>query len=784
MREQIPTRAREQQIAATRVRHFTDFLIGREAELAALDAAWTNPAVNVVTLVGWGGVGKTALVSKWVAGLAARDFDGADYFDWSFYSQGTREQSSADWFVDLALRHFGDEPMADSARSPWDKGARLAQLVAERRTLLVLDGLEPLQHPPGPLTGELKDPAITALLKGLAGRNSGLCLVTTRERVRDLAGFEGSTAPRWELEHLSRSASVELLVSLGVHGAAAELERLAEEVQGHALTLNLLGRYLRDAHGGDVRMRDLVRYKEADAEVQGGQAFRLMEAYERWFAGEGEKGERLLAILRLLGLFDRPAAAELIAVLLRPPAISGLTDPIAGLSDAQWNLAVARLVECDLVSPHGAGLDAHPLVREHFGRRLREQSSAAWKAAHGRLFDHLKDDTEHRPDTLEGLQPLYQAVVHGCQAGRYEEALAGVYRDRILRGTGSDSFYSVKKLGAFGADLAAVACFFDSPWSCVSPALDDSAQAWLLNQAAFRLRALGRLREAVEPMRAGLEMDVRREDWSNASIAAGNLSELDLTLGDVAGALRDAERSVAFTDRSGDEFLRMGNRTILADALHHAGHGVDALARFREAEAMQAAQQPEYPLLYSLGGFRYCDLLLAGAERAAGRGGAAREVEEACDLVERRAGRALLIATRNHWILDIALDHLTLGRARLYRALLAGSRPDAAEAEIEQAVDGLRRAGTSHHLPRGLLTRAWLRSFQGDTSGARADVDEAEEIAERGPMPLFLADVHLYRARLFHDRAALAEARRLVEKHGYGRRREELADLEAVAGGW
>ena len=32
---------------------------------------------------------------------------------------------------------------------------------------------------------------------------------------------------------------------------------------------------------------------------------------------------------------------------------------------------------------------------------------------------------------------------------------------------------------------------------------------------------------------------------------------------------------------------------------------------------MQAESQPDYPLLYSLQGFRYCDLLLAEAERAA-----------------------------------------------------------------------------------------------------------------------------------------------------------------------
>jgi hypothetical protein len=135
-------------------------------------------------------------------------------------------------------------------------------------------------------------------------------------------------------------------------------------------------------------------------------------------------------------------------------------------------------------------------------------------------------------------------------------------------------------------------------------------------------------------------------------------------------------------------------------------------------------------------------------------------------------------------ILDIALDRLTLGRACLYRAILGGAAPVAIAPEIDQAVDGLRRTGHSDELPKGLLTRAWLRSALGDPAAARADLAEAEEIAERGPMPLFLADVHLYRARLFHDRAALAEAHRLVEEHEYGRRRDELADLDAVADRW
>lgn len=51
-------------------------------------------------------------------------------------------------------------------------------------------------------------------------------------------------------------------------------------------------------------------------------------------------------------------------------------------------------------------------------------------------------------------------------------------------------------------------------------------------------------------------------------------------------------------------------------------------------------------------------------------------------------------------------------------------------------------------------------------------------------MPLHLADVHLHRARLFGDRAELAQAAALIRKHHYGRRFAELADAEEAAKGW
>src|SRR5689334_14352041 len=198
-------------------------LIGREAELARLDAAWADPGIHVLTFVAFGGMGKSALASHWLDRMAADEWRGARrVLEWSFYSQGNEERvTSADRFLDHALDWFGDpDPKAGASR---DRGLRLAELVRREQTLLVLDGVEPLQHPPTSVqAGQLKDPGLAALLKALAGDNPGLCVVTTRERITDLDRFP-RTAPREDLEALSPKAGAELLKELGVKGRDSEL---------------------------------------------------------------------------------------------------------------------------------------------------------------------------------------------------------------------------------------------------------------------------------------------------------------------------------------------------------------------------------------------------------------------------------------------------------------------------------------------------------------------------------------------------------------------------------
>ena len=828
-------------------------LIGRTDETKILNDTWDKvvrdekPRAHILTFVALGGEGKTSLVAKWTAELAARDWPGCDAaFAWSFYSQGTREQvaASSDLFLKEALTFFGDDADKAFAASPagaFEKGQRLARVVGQRRNLLILDGLEPLQYPPTSTAfkpGELKDQGVAKLLKDLATNSRGLCLVTTRYAMPDLDAFKGQTVREERLTRLSREHGVDLLKKLGVHGSERrnvplqggdetsekvnEFEKLIEDVKGHALTLNLLATYLRDAHGGDIRKRDLVKLEEADTEEQGGHAFHVMDAYVRSFESEGKSGTRALEIWQLLGLFDRPMTADCFKALLKAPRLRSLTESVVGMTDAQRNLALSRLESARLltVNRDAAGtmlsLDAHPLIREFFASRIR-QNIGTWRAGHKRIYKHLISTT-HEGDqpTLEDLQPLYQAVAHGCHAGLQQKALYDVYWNRIQHG---DTHYAWHKLAAYGSELGAYASFFESMWSRTSLELKENEQAWLLNEAAFCLRALGRLTEAIEPMRAGLRMRIQQEVWKSAATISSNLSELELTLGEVASAVGHAGQSVTYADRSGDAANRVIVRTTHAHSLHQAGRRADAETRFHEAEQMQKELQPDYPLLYSMRGFLYCDLLLATPERAAWQATQTSglriqysELIKTCRAVNERAAQTLEWeeGMREAPLLDLAIHHLTLGCAALYAAILTDSKLEAPNSELMQAVDGLRRAGSMDELPRGLLTRAWLRFLSGARTGpesAQEDLDEAWEIAERGPMRLHMADIHLYRARLFggmkdeggrmkypwdknsdgSPRGPLDDldaAEKLINECGYHRRDEELADAKEAAKNW
>jgi len=100
----------------------------------------------------------------------------------------------------------------------------------------------------------------------------------------------------------------------------------SDEFSGHCLALTLLGSFLTDAYNGDIRRRKEVSAHLAHDVREGGHARNVMESYQTWF-GEGPE----LSVLRMLGLFDRPADERALEALLKAPAIGGLTESLSDL---------------------------------------------------------------------------------------------------------------------------------------------------------------------------------------------------------------------------------------------------------------------------------------------------------------------------------------------------------------------------------------------------------------------------------------------------------------------
>ncbi|QTR49941.1 hypothetical protein [Candidatus Thiothrix anitrata] len=762
---------------------------GREAELQLLNDALANDTTNIIQFIAPGGTGKTKMLRYWLDQVRPEKL-----IAWSFYSQGASEekQPSATLFYNLLFDSLDpSKTIADFANQPEKMGEYLADLLRQQNCLLILDGFEPLQHSSAVLRGELKDRTLRALLKSLAAHHTSLCIITTRIAISELSGHSQPVVISHNLENLAEQDGIKLLKSLGITGNNAALLKAVNEYGRHALALHLLGNALTIYLDGDILKRDRIPElfgEEAYTDVER-HAFKVMQAYKTWLKDTPE-----LQLLYLLSLFDHPIDTEVLEVLWKAQ-IPGLTDKIPLKA---WKVAIRDLREKHrLLSTHEGRsdlLDCHPLLREYFGKQLQTQQPKAWQQAHKKLYEYYKAIPKLLPDTLEEMRPLFHAVTHGCAAGLQQRVATEVYYSRIMR---KEEAYNVKKLGAFSDDLAVIACFFTDVWDKPSTKLKGTWPIGIVGNAGFCLRALGRLREALAPMQACVEMALRQKDWIEAAKGASNLSELQLTLGDVAQAVESGARSSRYADQSGDMFLRMGFRTTRADALHQIGDTATALALFREAEQLQQEHQPEYPRLSSLGGFCYCDLLLAQGSTA--------------EVLERAEQTLEWVTRARRDVLSAALDQLTLGRAHLQQAVeetppnlpLSGEEQEQATHLLEQTVAGLREAGQQQYLPLGLLARAALHRHTRDFARARQDLQEVFDIADGSGMRLHLTDYHLEMARLLvaeslapcppcggrvgeggNSREAanlayhIAEAERLINETGYHRRDKELAELK------
>jgi len=328
-------------------------------------------------------------------------------------------------------------------------------------------------------------------------------------------------------------------------------------------------------YNGDIRCRNEVSGHLGHDVRQGVHARKVMESYQTWF-GEGPE----LSVLRMLGLFDRPADEKALGALMKSPAIPGLTESLTNLSPPEWRVILGRLRRTRLVAgedPHSpSSLDAHPLVREYFGEQLRSLQTDAWKECNRRLYHYYRTLAPHLPDSFREMEPLFLAVICGCNAGLFRGALHEVYIPRIQRGNTS---FAANVLGARGALLSALAHFFEhGDWgSPVEMGVDGhnltlENQLFILIQAALYLTAT---RESAPEIRICYE---RAESLCHSLnrplllyVALMGQWRYSLMTDTLTATMPIAKRVYSLAQQQNDSTLMIGAYTALAATFYYLG---------------------------------------------------------------------------------------------------------------------------------------------------------------------------------------------------------------------
>jgi len=744
-------------------------LIGRVDFKEDLFRALKDDNLSVLGIIADGGIGKTALIYDWLSRLEADKYDLSHIYAWPFYDMERHKTTTSSDFFIHAFEHFGDIPEQKFINVEDDKAYLLLDKLKSNKTILVLDGLEVLQHTLDENRGQLKlkDRALHTFLQSIStlcrDQANRLVIITSRLPILDLQGTLGYR--ELPLKPLTPSDGAKLLSQLSVGGCQEELEQASSEFEGHCLSLVLLGKIIANWFSdAQIRNRHQVCSiasnpvpVDPENKVYWEHAQRVMAFYEQEIS---EKKD--IIMLQMMGLFHSPMLTHQRDHLIKHTKFAS---SLQYLSPREWNMLARKLEKYGLLAPEN-GLqqriqwDCHPLIRENFRNMLRKDADA-WHEAHQVLFDYFQKVAEPQPSSLSGLIPLYRAVHHGCLAQDYTDALS-VYRHRILRHEAQG--YSTNRLGAAAEDIACLQGFFDTNTN-----LDTKNLAWLWSRMAFCQTCRGHIDEAVHNRKKQLKFCIEHNDITNAASASENLSALHVFGGDLYQAEEAANNAINFALDTNDWGQEMRGRCRLGAVFYFKGNIVDSSQEFDKAKKLQEKYGGSIPWLPVDYGFYYRLLLLELTS----------EAKKYIDILHDAEGAS---GPDRSWLAPMGLDYVVKGicLSKLNRTF------DAEKVFNEEAKEILKESGFIVYLPYYFNAKAEFDIARGDTDSAMKEVIEAGRISYEYGIPLLQADSYLIKTQIHiaKGNATLAhetqeKARLLVENHGYYHR---TLDIELLRG--
>ena len=709
--------------------------VGQEAKLKTITAWYTNPKVRIGALIGWGGVGKSALVRKWYDGLESNNIKPGGIFWWGFYRNAYLEQ-----FLNALLRYVSQgqiEP--ETIKSTWEKTDRIKEYIHQGTYLIILDGLEQMQKSAsGDEFGKMIHRECTELLHYLADVPKGLCLITTRYPLKDLDEWHERGYEKLSLIDLSIPDSLKMLRRRGVKGSEEEMTEVINRYKGHALSLTSVAGYLNRYYDGDIKQAPEVEFVLSDKE-----RFKDVNKLLRKYAEKMSDSERIF--LYIFSLFRREVTEDDFAGVFRHKPFFKkesftkeklFNDVLIKMSELDFRDLINGLVDWRLISYDETkkSYTTHPLIKSYFELDFDDKTKML---CHKRMCQYFGECAPEQPETLEEMQPLFEQVYHGCVAGLYDEMFYDVYQEKMHR---RNECYIAQKLGAWESNLSLVKTFFpEGDLSQMSFVSNKSDQSWLLNEAGLALLYTGRPKEAEEPFLLSVEISRELKDWKEISIRYQNLADLQFRTGELDSGLESAKKALDVAEKAKSDEIKY-SKAYFAWILHLLGKGGVAEKEFCQADELE--EKISGYRLYSGWGVFYADFFLS-----------MKRIDKAFELTEQNLG----ICQRNNLLNDISRCHRCLGAIERIK----GNYKEAKN-HLQNALEIARKVGQPALEIEALLESSRLHLDMKGHEDAIRDANEVQKICARAGFKLYEPEAEIVLSKVYLALNALEQAKNFV----------------------
>lgn len=691
--------------------------VGRKEMLETITKWYKNPKVRIGALIGWGGVGKSALVRKWYDNLKSNNIKPDGIFWWGFYRNAYLEQ-----FLNALLRYVsGGQVEPDTIKSTWEKIDRIKEYIGQGAYLIILDGLEQMQKSQsGDEFGRMNHRECTELLHYLVDvpKAEGLCLITTRYPLKDLDQWYKQGYNNLSLIDLSTPDALLMLKNRGVNGSDEKITEVIKRYKGHALSLTSVAGYLNRYYDGDIEQAPDIEFVLGDKE-----RFKDVNKLLRRYAEKMSEAERVF--LYIFSLFRGDITEDDFAGVFRYQ-IEGTkcNKTLVEMDELDFRDLINALADWRMIAYDETKktYSTHPLIKGYFESNFNDKDK---KLCHKRIYHYIGEYAPKQPETLEEMQPLFEQVYHGCAAELHDKVWWNVYQERIHR---KEEYFFTKKLGAWETDLALVKTFFPRGDLSNMPLVSKkSDQSWLLNEAGLALLNTGRPKEAEEPINKHNEIKIELKDWRNASMGYQNLADLRFRIGELWAGLDNAKKALEMAETAKRDDYIVYSKAYLGWGLYLLGKTEKAEKDLKESDEFEG----------KISGYRLCGLrgiqydeFLISVER----------INEAFELTRQN----LEISKRNNWTNDISGCKRCLGAIEKIK----GNYKEA-EGHLQDALEIARKIGVPYLEIEALLESGRLKLDRREYKDAIDSARQVLKICERTGFKFYEPGAELILAKAY-----------------------------------